>query len=414
MRGRLYGSSAGVGPMSRRGLLAGLSAVAGLGLLPGGPARAARKGKLLVWWSGGGWDPTYAFDLHPESDLAQDPASEVRSAGDLRWVSSPRRPAVDAFFELHGPRAVILNGVAVGSISHGTCTVLSLTGTRSRDRADLTAQVGAAAGAELALPTLSLGGPSFPGEHGAVVTPISGLMSGTLAGRLPRAAPAVSADEARVQAFLRAEGDALRGRRGQAWRAGLDRLAALGPAADLLAMPDAPTHEDRASVALQALSSGLTRAALLPAPLPERGTWDTHFQNDMQQSEAFETSFDALNTLLAQMAEMPGVDGSLLDETVVLLMSEMGRAPVLNPALGKDHWPTTSWVVMGSGVAGGRVLGHTSSALAARPVDPATGLPDDGGELLSPAHVLAGIAAGFGVDAAAAWPGVRPLLGLWG
>ena len=120
MRGRLYGSSAGVGPMSRRALLAGLSAVAGLGLLPGGPARAARKGKLLVWWSGGGWDPTYAFDLHPESDLAQDPASEVRSAGDLRWVSSPRRPAVDAFFELHGPRAVILNGVAVGSISHGT------------------------------------------------------------------------------------------------------------------------------------------------------------------------------------------------------------------------------------------------------------------------------------------------------
>jgi len=55
--------------------------------------------------------------------------------------------------------------------------------------------------------------------------------------------------------------------------------------------------------------------------------------------------------------------GSLLDQTTVLVMSEMGRTPIHNAAIGKDHWPVTSAMLVGAGVAGGRVVGATDDEL---------------------------------------------------
>jgi len=50
----------------------------------------------------------------------------------------------------------------------------------------------------------------------------------------------------------------------------------------------------------------------------------------------------------------------LLDETLVCLVTEFGRTPKVNKALGRDHWPDAySIVFAGAGVRGGQIIGAT-------------------------------------------------------
>ena len=73
-----------------------------------------------------------------------------------------------------------------------------------------------------------------------------------------------------------------------------------------------------------------------------------------------------------------------VDETVVVVLSEMGRTPHLNAGRGKDHWSHTSVMLCGGGVSGGRVIGGYSDVYTGQPVDPATGAVTDSGIQLSP------------------------------
>ncbi|QDU82138.1 hypothetical protein Pla110_38930 [Polystyrenella longa] len=50
----------------------------------------------------------------------------------------------------------------------------------------------------------------------------------------------------------------------------------------------------------------------------------------------------------------------LLDTTLVLILGEFGRGPVINKQAGRDHWtPTMSMLMAGAGVPGGQVIGKT-------------------------------------------------------
>jgi arylsulfatase A-like enzyme len=66
----------------------------------------------------------------------------------------------------------------------------------------------------------------------------------------------------------------------------------------------------------------------------------------------------------------------LLDETLVLIMSEHGRTPRLQnvPGGGRDHWSQAySCLFAGGGVARGRVVGRTDrfgGTVAERPMSP--------------------------------------------
>ncbi len=75
-------------------------------------------------------------------------------------------------------------------------------------------------------------------------------------------------------------------------------------------------------------------------------------------------------------------------DTVVPVISEMGRTPRHNAAGGKDHWPWTSAMLVGPNVVGRRAYGITDGWLQASPVSLATGDPDDAGQLLHAEHVL--------------------------
>ncbi len=52
----------------------------------------------------------------------------------------------------------------------------------------------------------------------------------------------------------------------------------------------------------------------------------------------------------------------LLDSTLVLVLGEFGRGPVINKEAGRDHWtPVMSMLLAGAGIPGGQVIGATDN-----------------------------------------------------
>ena len=89
----------------------------------------------------------------------------------------------------------------------------------------------------------------------------------------------------------------------------------------------------------------------------------------------------------------------MIDDTTVVVISEMSRTPKLNSNAGKDHWPVTSAMVIGAGVNGGKAYGATNAGMEAEKVDYATGAVDNtNGKTLMSASFCAGVLAACGVD----------------
>jgi Protein of unknown function (DUF1501) len=91
----------------------------------------------------------------------------------------------------------------------------------------------------------------------------------------------------------------------------------------------------------------------------------------------------------------------LLDSTLVLMMGEFGRGPVMTKTAGRDHWTNCmSMLVAGGGLRHGQVIGSTDSrgyAIQDRPV--------------SPSDLAATVFQYLGIDVAAQWlnPQGRPI-----
>jgi hypothetical protein len=91
--------------------------------------------------------------------------------------------------------------------------------------------------------------------------------------------------------------------------------------------------------------------------------WDTHSRNFELHKEKLLPAFDlAYSALLTDLA-----DRGLLDETLVVVLSEFGRTPKINSGAGRDHWPGCfSITLAGAGIRGGLVYG-ASDRIAAYP-----------------------------------------------
>jgi hypothetical protein len=100
--------------------------------------------------------------------------------------------------------------------------------------------------------------------------------------------------------------------------------------------------------------------------------WDTHWEHyprmKTELMPGFDRGFAGLMTDLDQRG--------LLDETLVVVLSEHGRTPKISPAKGggRDHWSQAySALFAGGGVARGRVVGKTDKqggTVVDRPVSP--------------------------------------------
>jgi hypothetical protein len=99
--------------------------------------------------------------------------------------------------------------------------------------------------------------------------------------------------------------------------------------------------------------------------------WDTHVKNFHILKNNKLPGFDQTYSALMEDLDARG----LLDETLVVVTSEMGRTPRINGNSGRDHWTNCyGSLLAGAGVRGGTVYGASDSQAAYvkdKPVRPA-------------------------------------------
>ena len=410
--------------MRRRSLLKAGGLVAGATLAPWRPALAsASSAKRFVFVvSYGGWDPTKVFATefdNPNVDLERD--ADWGTAGDLTFVDHEDRPSVRSYLESYHDRSVILNGVLVPSVAHENCLHLVMTGTTSSTASDWPAIIASEHASDHHLPQVVLAGPSFPGDLGGVVTrtgasgQLEGLLTGDIVGwsDVATAAPERFAEDvmdaymarrvgATAQAALGARDAALNA----AYLSSLERASSLKDLVGIVDWSSSSGLADQVRLAVDLLSLGISRCATLSSGY----SWDSHSTNDSTQSANFENLFSALSELMAALEATPSPDGGVLaDDTVVVVISEMGRTPQLNDADGKDHWPYTSMMITGPGLAGGQVIGGFDESYYGRRLDLESGSFDDDANDLSVDVVGATLLQLAGIDSEAWQPGVGVL-----
>jgi hypothetical protein len=89
--------------------------------------------------------------------------------------------------------------------------------------------------------------------------------------------------------------------------------------------------------------------------------WDTHTNNFSILKENKLPGLDQTYSALMEDLEARG----LLDETLVVVMSEMGRTPRINGNGGRDHWTSCySILLAGAGIRGGTIYGESDAQAA--------------------------------------------------
>jgi hypothetical protein len=151
--------------------------------------------------------------------------------------------------------------------------------------------------------------------------------------------------------------------------------------------------------------TGIGTHLLLARRLLEAGTrfvkvtmyhWDTHADNfnfHLELCGQLDRPFAALTSDLAERG--------MLDNVLVLMLSEFGRTPKINQKVGRDHYPEAwSMILGGAGIQRGAVVGKTDD----RGVEVV-------GDTVDIGHVFHTVFAALGVDSVAGqyMNGTQPL-----
>ncbi|MEQ1570894.1 MAG: DUF1501 domain-containing protein [Myxococcota bacterium] len=396
---------------SRRALLGGLCSA---GLLAPGLSRALAGAdrRFVFVWSDGGWDPLAVFaPMFGRRDIEMDARAEPWTVGGLPLVDHPDRPAVRSFFDAHAAACVVVGGLSVPSVSHDICALLAMTGSGDGQAPDWPTRLAEARASAYVLPSVVVSGPSFTADRGGVTARLGGagqlqaLVDGRITGRTPTLSVEASrgVDDALVRILGRSNAPGARDLADSVVRA-----RQLEGSVDALGLGAVETADDRSRVAARVLGSGLARVVTLGSPYGLY--WDSHANNESVQTAALEELFGALTVLMEGLASTPSPQGGvLLDDTIVVCLSEMGRTPRLNAGAGRDHWPFTSALLFGGGLSGGRAVSGYDDGFNGLGCDPATGAIDPARPALTPAHLGASLLSLADVDPAEVLPGVAPI-----
>ena len=99
----------------------------------------------------------------------------------------------------------------------------------------------------------------------------------------------------------------------------------------------------------------------------DHGSWDTHSDNFTSHEKLAPSADSAFSALVTDLDER-----GMLDETLVLMLGEMGRTPKINKDAGRDHHSMAQTVVLaGGGIKQGALIGatdKTASSVTTTPV----------------------------------------------
>lgn len=162
-------------------------------------------------------------------------------------------------------------------------------------------------------------------------------------------------------------------------------------------------------LSISAFKSGLAVAANL-----SMGGFDTHGNHDTNQRRQLIQLLTGIGGLL-DVIEAEG----MTDRVYVLVGSDFGRTPNYNgenDGAGKDHWPVTSYLAIGPGIEGDRVIGATTDEQQARNIDPTSFQVSDGGVRITPGQIHSSLRklAGINPDVERAYPLVGDQLPFFG
>ncbi|MBX2798575.1 MAG: DUF1501 domain-containing protein [Myxococcales bacterium] len=412
--------------MNRRQFL--VSSAAAATMAPLGADAVLPPKNLVFVVAKGGWDTTWALDPKPDSPYVDGPTADpsvgerVHTENGIRFASNPeRRPYVDGLFRRWGHRITVVNGIWMGSIVHHGCLNRILTGSRETDRPDLTVIHGFLHGSDLPLGNLDLSGISRPGPlgHGTGRVGFRHQLrmlldhSDGFQGLDPDRIRPTRADRQDVQDYLARRMNAYAARRSgsphddraaSTFATSLRRAGALrdegGPLTQSLTLGTAPDLHQNITLTLAALTRGICRSVVYE---DQQVGWDSHPTNAVQGG--------LWNNLCQRLVQLlDGLDRhGILEETLVVVTSEMTRTPKLNGDGGKDHWPWTSAMVIGGGLPGGRVLGATDDRTLGLPLNLDDGQLDATGALCGYDNFAAGILSTLGIDPQPWLPGVEVL-----
>ena len=394
--------------------------------MPALASTTSTHGKLVLILAAGGWDVSHALDPKAPDDAVDIPDGEAEYTAELAGLplqlNEQRRPGVSQYFSNWGHRTAIVNGLSTGTLSHPRSLARVLSGTVDDSSPDLAALIGSDDGGR-ALGTVDLSGYGRFGSHAAtcarwgqqgqariLLDPNAHVVSPDATHSYPLWMPDES-DRLAVDLWLRGRAEGLSTRRPSTsarvseWQQSMERAVRLreaGPAiTEGLPWGWLASAQGDVDLAVELLRRDACRAVVAST----RQIWDTHAHLDVQHN-SWNLTFLALDQMLTKLAA-----NDLLEQTTVLVVSEMGRTPRVNGQGGKDHWPWTSCLIAGGGVKGGQVLGGTDHELRGLLVDPTSGQVDGGGVAFEPAHILAGMTELLGMDPGWAFPGIAPCRG---
>jgi hypothetical protein len=391
-------------PMKRRTFLKCLAcgataagATAAFGDLPTALAMtdltASAPGEFFIFiFAAGGWDVTLWADPRNEARGLVHPAStDNTDTSQLRlWVDAPLEGAVRTFelvrpsgsSLLLGPgigrlsakpdRITIVNGLQMNTVAHPDGAAFSATGRHLQGGRNIASSIDTMLSNELGrdqlLPTVSVRFPSsFVGDGlDRRVVPLVVDDVGAISRTLSRCDLYDSpAERDRVTALLSEEAQDLAKR--STYRGPLEGLAAQYEALQMMlsrkvqqaftadglrkAYPEFDYKRRftggpsvNAAFAVESMKRNLVRCVSFAV-----GGFDTHGPNYRSQAQLQQETFDLVATLIDSLDAVPHPTkaGAKLSEHVhMLVVSEFCRTPQINAAMGRDHYPNNSALVV--------------------------------------------------------------------
>jgi hypothetical protein len=342
-------------------------------------------GKFIVTvQAAGAWDVTCFCD--PKVNQAGEPditnwsnSNDVHEMGNIRYA-----PFADneSFFERHGSKMLVINGVDSQTNAHGIGETVNWSGRTASGFPTLTALYSAIKAPGLPMSYVSFGGFSRTenivrstqlswsvGQMAELLKPNFNYDRSVIDGELWSLIKTLHANDSRVA--LAAESMVAGNRRSlEAYLSSLNSMEPLIEFGTTL-----PSYDDlaprgvsgflkqQAQFAVLAFKGGVSVAADL-----NLGSFDSHEDNDNEQESLLAELTDGIDYLW-DAAEEAGI----ADRLVVIVGSDFSRTPYYNSGAGKDHWPIGSYIIMEKGASyTNRVIAGTDELQNALAIDPKT------------------------------------------
>jgi hypothetical protein len=376
---------------------------------------AAFAGKFVMTLQArGGWDVTCFCDPK-ENQAGVEPITQwskterTQMAGGIAYAPFAKNRA---FFERHHRNILIINGVDAQTNAHSIGETANWSGRLADGYPSLTALYAAANAPHLPMSYLSFGGWS---RTAALMRPtmlgnsVTQMRSFLLAGTDDRGQTLVDPTVWSLIRKLHADNmqtalanDTLleTGKRSRAaYLQALNSSDALSVFARSLPTNDEFQKISRGNRLINQIHFALLsfKAGVSITADVVDGGYDTHANNDAQQSTLLGGLTDAIDYLWS-FAETLGIAQRL----ILVVGSDFSRTPHYNSGNGKDHWPVGSYMVMEQDASyTNRVIGKTDEVQNALSLDLSATNPNERGRIkLLPAHVQKALRKYLGLETA--------------